>query len=194
MVTIRVSDRVHKLLLRVGGTLQNRAGRQLTFDETITRLGVLGELYLEGEIGLELNNAWGRVFRSELPEHEAYLWYWGLASASKMLRDTYGFDSMACYVWSYAAKHFEDYLLTTGKNALHPELERQVLVEPGIDPEVKSFLKKCTREGTGNWVSSGVYTEREVVRYLFLIQAYHHGKWNDDDLKHLQRFLKGHDL
>ena len=183
-----MSDKSHKLLLQVAGGLQRSDGKAHSLDDAVVRLGVLGDLNLSTEFGLALNSRWNDVIRKQLSKEEALLWFWGLVSVAKIYRDAFGFDSPNCYVWSYLAKDFADYLMSKGGNILDDGILRSM--STGSAPsEVTSFLKKSFREGFGNWVASGKYDPDEVFRYLYLILAYYDSKWDSYSVDRVKHFL-----
>lgn len=188
VTTIRVSEKAHKILLQVAGGLQRLDGKAHSLDDAVIRLGILGNLSLSTEIGLTVNSKWSDAIRKQLKKEEAFLYFWGTASVAKVYRDSFGFDSPDCYVWSYLAKIFGDYLMSQGGDIFDENIRRNV--SAGSAPsEVTIFLKESFHDGFGNWVANGKFAPEEVLRYLYCILAYDDGKWNIDSVSHLRQFL-----
>lgn len=158
-------------------------------DDAAIRVSVLGNLSLSGEFGLALNSRWHGIIRKELTEEEAFLWFWGLASVAKSYRDAFGFDSPSCYVWSYLAKDFEDYLERLGRRVLDDRFLRG-LGDAKAPTEVTTFIKKSLREGYGNWVANSRFNSEELFRYLYLIQAFYDGKWDSYSVNRITEYLR----
>ncbi|MGB9023453.1 MAG: hypothetical protein WCC94_08470 [Candidatus Bathyarchaeia archaeon] len=184
MKTVRISDESHKKLVKVAGHLQAASGKGKSLEAAIAKLTMLDGIITEYETGMELNRL---VWDQTVPKEQAFLWFWALASLTKCLQDSYGFDSLIKYALLPAAKHFSDCLDASRSSELDEALFRYFEKHDKTPALVKRFLRKCGNDGFGHYVRSGEFSLSDLYWYLQYIICYENGQWNDKYIDNIDK-------
>lgn len=185
MKTVRITDKSHEKLLKVAGRLQAAHGKGKNLDDAIAMLTSLDEIFADYELGLEFE----QMLYKDISKEQAFLWFWGIASLAKILWDCYGFDSLAKYALAFVAKRFSDRLETLGSHPLDEALLKYFEKQPETPVEVLNFLKKCIKEGYGNWIASGKIDVSDLRKYMLFIVCYKNDHWEKRCLENIKRYF-----
>lgn len=174
-------------LFTLTGNLQAITREVKSFDRAIKILVDLASILTDHELGLEMSHA---LFRLDMSKEQVFLWFWGMSSLAKLIRENFGFDSPLSYVAALVAKTFSGKLETQKNSPRDDNLLEQFLKNPLTPNAVKEFLKKCVNTGYGNYVAHAKVSWDELKLFLQCLVCFEKDGWIKECLDNIVSKMK----